>query len=67
MNTTINKLRKLGYIVRIDPTTAIYEPFTSNITGEQYLKEISYSTKENNIQFLRECLEELVKYNNSKK
>jgi len=58
---TINKLRKLGYIVGIDPTTAIYEPFTSNITGEQYLREISYSTKTNDIKFLKKCLEDLVK------
>jgi hypothetical protein len=58
---TIDKLQTLGYIVKTKPSTAIYEPFTSDITGEQYLREISYSTKTNDIKFLKKCLEDLVK------
>ena len=58
---TIDKLQKLGYIVGTFPSTAIFEPFTSDVTGKRYLKEISFSTKESDIKFLKKCLEDLVK------
>ena len=61
---TIVKLQKLGYTIMTQPTTQILEPFTSDITDKKYLKEIGYSSKENDIKFLEECLGSLV--NNSK-
>ena len=59
MNVIISKLEKLGYIVTTDMGTEIFEPFTSDVTGEKNTVSIAYSSEDNNMKFLIECLSTL--------
>ena len=58
-NEIVKKIEAKGYKVKFGNSTTVIEIFKSTIDGELFENEIAFSSKENNIDFLKEIYEDL--------
>ena len=47
--------RESGYVIILTKGTSIKEPFTSKIDGELINMEVAFSTKSNDLDFIKKC------------
>jgi len=59
MDEIIKKIEDKGYVVVIKNGITIYEPYTSDITGETFNQEIAMTTKKDDVKFMQEVLDDL--------
>jgi len=59
MKEIIKKIESKGYVVEVKNNIDVNEPFTSDVTGEKFYKNIAFSTSKDDVKFLTEVLSNL--------